>query len=129
MPYRMLMLRVMKPAGVVAAICVAVLLAPPQALAGGRGGHSAGARSGTHSHFSHHHSHTRVFIGGSFIAWPGYYYGPAYPYYYPATAAPAEPLMQDPYWYYCEESRAYYPYVKDCAGGWLPVLPNSAPVS
>jgi hypothetical protein len=74
-----------------------------------------------------------VFIGGSFL-WPGYYYGPGYygppyPYYYPATAAPAEPLMQDPYWYYCEESRTYYPYVKECPGGWLPVVPNTAPPS
>jgi hypothetical protein len=28
-----------------------------------------------------------------------------------------------PYWYYCEASRTYYPYVQQCPGGWLTVVP------
>lgn len=35
---------------------------------------------------------------------------------------PAEPV----WWYWCNESRAYYPYVKDCPGGWQRVAPQSA---
>ena len=37
------------------------------------------------------------------------------------------PLPPAPsYWYYCPESRAYYPYVKECVSGWLTVVPPSA---
>ena len=82
----------------------------------------------------------------------GYYgYGPYYPYYrpyyypgyygyYPApvvvqqqpvyveqapSAGPA-PQAQQPqgYWYFCQDSRAYYPYVKECASGWQRVAPQ-----
>jgi hypothetical protein len=31
------------------------------------------------------------------------------------------------YWYYCETAKAYYPYVRECPGGWLTVLPQAAP--
>jgi hypothetical protein len=31
------------------------------------------------------------------------------------------------YWYYCETSRGYYPYVKDCPSGWKAVPPAPAP--
>lgn len=34
---------------------------------------------------------------------------------------------QESYWYYCPESRAYYPYVKSCPGGWLKVVPPTSP--
>ena len=35
------------------------------------------------------------------------------------------PLSQEPqyYWYFCADSKAYYPYVKECPGGWLKVVP------
>ncbi len=68
---------------------------------------------------------------------PPYYYYPA-PYYYypapvyaaPAPAAPAAPAAPSaapaPSWYYCESSRAYYPYVRECPGGWQQV-PASPP--
>jgi hypothetical protein len=29
-------------------------------------------------------------------------------------------------WYYCDASRAYYPYVKQCPGGWREVSPQPA---
>ena len=28
------------------------------------------------------------------------------------------------YWHYCRESKAYYPYVKECPAGWQKVLPQ-----
>jgi hypothetical protein len=31
------------------------------------------------------------------------------------------------YWYYCDASRAYYPYVKECPSGWKAVPPTPAP--
>lgn len=34
-----------------------------------------------------------------------------------AASAPAAPS----YWYYCRESRSYYPYVSQCASAWQPV--------
>ncbi|MGB4853966.1 MAG: hypothetical protein WBP37_00205 [Candidatus Dechloromonas phosphoritropha] len=28
------------------------------------------------------------------------------------------------YWYFCRDSNRYYPYVKECPGGWQTVLPR-----
>jgi hypothetical protein len=56
---------------------------------------------------------------------PAYYYPPAYvapaapPVYverYEQQAAPAPPAEQ--YWYYCPDSKTYYPYVRDCRSPW-----------
>jgi hypothetical protein len=70
----------------------------------------------------------------------GPWWGPAYPYYpYPYYAAPPVVVRQSPpayvqpptppqqpaYWYYCPDSRTYYPYVKECTSGWLTVVPPS----
>jgi hypothetical protein len=85
------------------------------------------------------HGRGHVFIGfGPWWGppWPAYY---PYPYPYPqpviiereppvyvqGPSAPAEP--QPYYWYYCEASKTYYPYVKECPGGWLKVVPPAAP--
>ncbi|MGH8660336.1 MAG: hypothetical protein ACREUB_01075 [Burkholderiales bacterium] len=77
-----------------------------------------------------------VFGGPAFWGYPAYYY--PYPYNYPrAVGVPAEPTVyiergdasappaqaQD-YWYYCPEAKAYYPYVKHCAGPWQRVAPQ-----
>jgi hypothetical protein len=78
--------------------------------------------------------------------WPGYYYPPNYPsYYYPpvvtapaappvyieqgasqAAPAPAPGQANNNWWYYCTESQAYYPYVKQCASAWQRVAPQPA---
>lgn len=86
----------------------------------------------------------------------GYGYPYAYPYpypypyypYAPAVPVPASPPVyieqggaapalaqpqyqqapqQTQYWYYCPVSKAYYPYVKECADGWqqVPAQPPS----
>ena len=75
-------------------------------------------------------------IGFGFPIWPApWYYAPPPPaYYYPApvVASPpvryierqrTEPASTD-WWYYCDQSRTYYPYVKTCPGGWQKVSPT-----
>ena len=80
----------------------------------------------------HHRGRVGIFIGAPAFWYyppPYYYYPPPY-YYYPA--APAQPTEYveriDPseqgWWYYCEESRGYYPYVKECATAWKRVSPT-----
>ena len=90
-------------------------------------------------------AHGRVAVGVSFgfPFWGPYWYGPPayyYPYYYPAPvvvqSAPVTYVEQNPpaandqsnWWYYCGQSRGYYPYVKECPGGWqrVPPAPPSA---
>jgi hypothetical protein len=76
---------------------------------------------------------------------PYYGYGYGYPYpYAPYYAAPVvvqqqptvyveqpqaeQQAAQNPagYWYYCNDARAYYPYVKECPAGWQRVAPQPA---
>jgi outer membrane protein OmpA-like peptidoglycan-associated protein len=93
-------------------------------------------------------AHTRVGVGVG-IGVPGpYYYGPpAYyypprPYYYGPSyyydppppivyETPPAVVQQAPaaFWYYCAAARAYFPYVKECAGGWQAVPAQAAPAS
>lgn len=42
----------------------------------------------------------------------------------PEAAAPAEPPA---WWYWCPAEKKYYPYVKECPGGWQRVAPQPAP--
>jgi hypothetical protein len=102
----------------------------------------------------HHHSSVRVGLSFGVGPGPYWGPRPYYPYYYhpyPYYAAPypvvvAQPVVAQPqvyveqpavapvaapapqadnnYWYYCNASRAYYPYVQDCPGGWQQVAPQ-----
>lgn len=68
---------------------------------------------------------SRIFIA------PGVLWGPAFdPPYLLSPPPPVYILPDDPapprYWYYCEQSRTYYPYVRECPGGWMTVVPPSA---
>lgn len=96
----------------------------------------------------HHHRGPRIgfyFGPGYYGPSPYYYGGPGYyPYYAPPPVvvapspppvyieqAPAAPQMAAPApaqnnWYYCADSRSYYPYVKECPGGWQQVAPTPA---
>lgn len=87
------------------------------------------------------HFHGGVWIGPGWG--PGW--GAPYPYYsypYPYYAAPPvviqqpapevyvqpAPQPEEPtYWYYCQDSRSYYPYVKQCPSGWMKVVPSPPP--
>ena len=114
-----------------AALLVGAMVALP-VLAHGGGRYYGGYRSS----FS-------VVVGvPAYSYWyPGPYY---YPYYYPyrpaVVAVPSAPTtyiergdaytpaeQQQGYWYYCEAAKAYYPYVKQCAGGWQRVSPQPPP--
>jgi hypothetical protein len=44
----------------------------------------------------------------------------------PAPAAPAAPAPSQ-YWYYCEDTKTYYPYVNSCASPWKQVPATAAP--
>src|SRR6266550_4132021 len=99
---------------------------------------AAGALTAS-SAFAWHHGGPRVSFGFNFgfPVWGAPYYAP--PYYYPApvAVAPAAPLIyversepapqQQGMWYYCEQSRGYYPYVTECPRGWRAVPPAPAP--
>lgn len=75
---------------------------------------------------------------GSIWIGPGWWWGgPWYPYPYysspPAVIERQAPIYyedltpqedQPYYWYFCQESRTYYPYVKQCPGGWMKVVPS-----
>ncbi len=103
------------------------LTAAAPAHAWGRGGHGG---------FS-----THVFIGAPFWGpplWVGPYWYPPYAYAPPPVVIreepqvyvqqqPPPPAAQESYWYYCADAKAYYPYVQQCPGGWLKVVPQTTP--
>ena len=88
----------------------------------------------------HHHrsSHLGIYIGvplafsyaNPWYAPPPYYYYPPpvvvrpEPQVYIERAAPQPAPQTQNYWYYCTHPQGYYPYVKDCPGGWLHVVPT-----
>lgn len=101
-------------------------------LAAGTG--SAWADRG-HSHSSVHFG---VMVGPYWDPWyvPRPYPYPYYPPYPPVIIerappvyieqTPAPPPPQTNYWYYCPSAKGYYPYVKECPGGWQKVAPQPA---
>jgi hypothetical protein len=99
------------------------------------------------AHGGWRHGGPRVSFGFNFGVpfYAPYYYYPA-PVYYPTAPVyyPAAPVVQQAAppvyvergdvvpegagtWYFCRESNAYYPYVKQCAGGWtrVPAQPSN----
>ncbi len=58
-----------------------------------------------------------------------YPYAYSYPSYPPAdTQLPVPSEPQQSYWYYCQDPQGYYPYVRNCPGGWTQVVPTPPPV-
>ncbi|MCL5022224.1 MAG: hypothetical protein M1497_02445 [Nitrospirae bacterium] len=120
---------------------------------GGYGGVHGGSYGGGHRGYSGGHGHS--YFRGSFWFGPGWgswWRGPGYPYYYPyyyypysyypyyygespvvLQEQPPEYVQPTPreeeeyYWYFCPDSKNYYPYVKKCPGGWLRVVPPQSP--
>ena len=81
-------------------------------------------------HHGHHGSHFGFYFGAPLFWDP-------YPYYYryPQTVYVQPPpvyIQQEPtyirrpdgYWYYCSNPAGYYPNVRSCPTGWLPVPPQ-----
>jgi hypothetical protein len=54
-----------------------------------------------------------------FFARPGGIVTP-WPYWY---TYPSPTYAQPQYWAYCQNPEGYYPYVQECFGGWVPVVP------
>lgn len=92
-----------------------------------------------HGHFSFRGG---VWIGPGWGGWGPWWWGPpGYPYYRdyygeppvviqqqsPEYVQPSPQPEQQYYWYYCPDSKNYYPYVKKCPGGWLKVVPPQSP--
>lgn len=104
----------------------------------------AAASEGAWAHRGHGRVGVGVVIGAPLLGWPGYYYPPypyySYPPYYPYPApvvvessppvyieqggASSADEAEQGNWYYCRKSKAYYPYVKQCPGGWQKVAPQ-----
>ena len=121
----------------------------------GGGGHQGGYYRGGGHQGGYYRGNVGVVIGGPFWGSPwynqSYYYPPYQPYYYPpyqpyyypyyapTVEVPAEPPVYieryqskpsstpSGVWYYCSDSKTYYPYVKECPGGWqtVPAEPPS----
>lgn len=97
--------------------------------------------SGSAYAWGRHGPHVRfgVMLGGPVwfgpVYYPHYYYPPVYyapipvspPVYIEQGGAQPAPAPERSSWYYCAETNAYYPYVKECAGGWQRVSPLPAP--
>lgn len=106
---------------------------------------------GFHHHHGHGHGHGGggvrfgVVIGPTWGPWYNYppypspvYYPPVVieraptvyveqvptPVPVPAPVAPTVSPQPANYWYYCQAAQGYYPYVKQCPGGWVKVLPK-----
>jgi hypothetical protein len=96
------------------------------------------------SALAHGRGKARVHLGFHFGFPVGFYhpwhYYPAPAYYYPAAPVYVQPPAPPVYversdvvpegpgtWYFCRESNTYYPYVKQCPGGWtrVPAQPSN----
>ncbi len=103
---------------------------------GGYGGHSGYAghggyyRPGGYGGHGGYVGHGGYYGGGVWFGagWWGPYY-PYYPYYqpYPYYPAPTVVVPRPGYWYYCRDPEGYYPYVRQCPGGWMRVVPSPPP--
>jgi hypothetical protein len=71
------------------------------------------ARSGRFPFWSGFATNRIFFVRGGVLApWPYWYNYP------PPSSTPSQ------YWAYCQDPEGYYPYVQDCPGGWIPVVPT-----
>ena len=87
--------------------------------------------------YANGHGHGGGFRGSIWIGpwWGGPYYNPYYYYAQPPVVIERQPSVyeyeqqapqtqeQPYYWYFCADSKAYYPYVKQRPGGWMKVIP------
>lgn len=105
------------------AVSVAGLLASPDASAhgGGRARLSIGLHFGAPLYSYPWHP------------WPYYVYAPPPVYVAPSVVQVQPPVYverhdppvtdQQGWWYFCDKANGYYPYVKECPGGWRKVPP------
>lgn len=88
-----------------------------------------------------------AFFGGALVAGAllsPWYYSPYYAASYPTVVEVSPPQMvymeqaqavapaasdAGSWWYFCNDTRAYYPYVRECASPWQRVAPSPAPAA
>lgn len=95
---------------------------------------------GAASYYGYAYGSPYYYGGYPYYGYGGYGYGNVYPpvtvtgpasaptyvEQAPAASAPAQAAASsaNAYWYYCAQSQGYYPYVRECPGGWQPVAPQ-----
>jgi len=79
------------------------------------------------------HFHRFGFVGPAFsfgvfpFFWDPFWFPSPYPAYTYAPPLVIEPQPKESaFWYYCVDTKAYYPYAQQCPGGWLKVAPTPA---
>lgn len=128
-----------------ALVAGAAMAAGGPTLAAGRGG-GGGMHGGSfhghdgfhHDGFHHRHGHVAFFVVGA--GWPGWwgypYDGWPYSTYSGYYAPPAQYIEKgdgsdgtsaNAWWYRCDQPSGYYPYIKDCPGGWQTVPAQPSP--
>jgi hypothetical protein len=114
---------------------------PVMAGYGGHGGHGGygGRGYGGHRGYGGYggRSGIGIWLGPGWSGVADYSYYPYYPVYQePPAIAPQQPDIyvqstpqpeQSSYWYYCQNPKGYYPYVKKCQSGWMKVVPTPPP--
>ena len=127
------MLKTIPQLKIVAVVLAMLMLgfSSQNAMAHGRASFSFGVNVGGPGYYHHPYPYYGYAYG------PRYYWSPP-PVYYYQSAPVAVPVVVDPpvyvqrpsaqtvtpqnsNWYFCRESNAYYPYVKECPGGWQAV--------
>ena len=133
----------------IARVIFALLLAIPlPALAWHGGPRGDWGHGGYRGHGGYHdhggHFGVELWLGPGWWGPPYRPYAPYYPYPYPYYSPPQVIVPQQPdvyiqqvpqtsrpeasdYWYYCQDPRGYYPYVQQCPGGWMKVVPTPPP--
>ena len=89
-----------------------------------------------HHYYNHGHGHhSHGWVGAGIVFAPAYWPWYAYP-YTPAPVYAAPPVVVEPavapsmnsgYWYFCPDTRAFYPHVMECRSGWQAMVPGSPP--
>jgi hypothetical protein len=138
-------------ARIVVVLALAAVLVPLVHEAQARGRHRGGYYGRSYWRFSHrdrarwHHGYWWHGWRHNRYAWwwvvDGYWYPYPVPYYpYPVYIPPAVAVQPAPppvysgapptqNWYFCNNPRGYYPYVRSCRGPWrpVPVTPPGSP--
>ena len=110
------------------------------------GGHYGGGHYGHGNYGWHGYGHgdyysSRAHFGfyiGAPLLWPRVeYYRDPYPVtqviverqpqVYVQRETPTAASAASNYWYYCPDSRTYYPYAQSCPSPWLQVVPQTSP--
>lgn len=103
--------------------------------------HGHGGHGSWHGYHGYDRPHVGFYIGAPMF-WSAFDYYRREPYpvtqvlverepqvvYVQREAPAAQPAAASGgYWYYCPDSKSYYPYAQTCPSGWLQVVPQTSP--